>query len=83
MSRLENETFSYDLLRKLSRNFIRPVIFRGLAKDLDVMKKWDTPNFFINTPKYADTEILVVQNALVKQQQYVVPPLDQLVQHAT
>lgn len=66
----EGESFDFEHLRKLSAGFTRPVVFRGMAKDLPILEKWNDPNYFMNNPKYADTEVLVVQNAKLHQQWY-------------
>ena len=57
-------------MRKLTKGFVHPVIFKGLAKDLPILKNWSDPHYFIDTPKYANTEVLVVQNAKLNQQWY-------------
>ena len=60
------EDFSFDKLKKLSRGFTTPVVFRGLAKGMTHLEDWGRPEYFAE--KYGNTTLLSVQNSLISSQ---------------
>lgn len=66
---LENWTpddFSYEKVKKLSKGFTRPVVFKGLGKANTHLEQWADPNYFAE--KYGNTSLMAVRNSLISKQ---------------
>mmetsp|Transcript_8479 Transcript_8479/g.12644 ORF Transcript_8479/g.12644 Transcript_8479/m.12644 type:complete len:450 (-) Transcript_8479:168-1517(-) len=60
------DDFSYEKLQVLSKNFLYPVIFRGMGKNISRLEAWSHPEYFAE--RYGNTSLLSVRNPLVSKQ---------------
>jgi hypothetical protein len=58
--------YSFEALKKLTHNFLHPVVVRGLFSQTEAVKKWSSPEFFIEN--YGQQEFLVYLKGLLRDQ---------------
>jgi hypothetical protein len=63
---IDASNYSFSELKKLTRNFVCPVVIRGLFSQTEAVKKWSSPTFWIDN--YGEQEFLVYEKGLIQDQ---------------
>lgn len=58
--------YSFEVLKKLTHNFVSPVVVRGLFSQTEAVKKWSSPEFF--SKNYGQQKFLVYLKGLLQDQ---------------